>query len=389
MKITHVIATLTRGGAERVMVDLANQQVRQGHQVSAVVGSKADEGLLRHELDPRVALEYIEQREGRLRRYLASLSWFFRRLTHLAEQDVIHAHLTFPAVIATALYGWRGLKVDKQRPRIIETYHAVGVAIPAWHRRLHAWMASKRDGLILMAIDDFWQTFVARHPHLPARIIPNGLAPPRLRTRDEAAVAVYRDAAGLPADGRLVFGSIGRLVPARRPELYVPIFAKVSEAFARDVHFLMAGEGELRQSIEAQAATAGIADRLRLPGLAPDPSLPRALIDLYVTINVGPVTGLNGLEAAFAGVPVIAIQLLEHYVPNEDDWIWSSASLDAVAAEAVRLLGNAQARSVLGKRQRAYVEAHHTIAAMADAYEAFYREAGAWVGKKDGSPPET
>jgi len=359
------------------MVDLANQQVLQGHQVSAVIGFKADDRLLRNELDTRIAVEYIEQGEGRLRRYLASLWWLFRRFKHLAEQDIIHAHLTFPAVIATAVYRWRKLRTGKQRPRIIETYHAVGMPIPTWHRRVHAWMASQRDGLILMASDHFWEGFVARHPRLPTRIIPNGLAPPPLRTRTEAAVLAYRETAGLPADGRLVFGSVGRLAPARRPELYVPIFARVSEAFSGNVHFLMAGDGSLRQAIAAQAASVGIADQLRLPGLAPDPSLPRALMDLYITINVGPVTGLNGLEAAFAGVPVIAIQLLEDHVPSEDDWIWSSANAEAVAAEAIRLLGDAQARADLGKRQRAYVETHHTIAAMAEAYEEFYRAAGA------------
>jgi hypothetical protein len=174
----------------------------------------------------------------------------------LGRAGRIHAHLTFPAVIATALYGWRGLKVDKQRPRIIETYHAVGVAIPAWHRRLHAWMASKRDGLILMAIDDFWQTFVAGiHTFQPASS----------RMIGPASVANAERSCGRSLSGcRRIAGRWPTGVRQHRaarprppPELYVPIFAKVSEAFARDVHFLMAGEGELRQSIERKPQLPG------------------------------------------------------------------------------------------------------------------------------------
>jgi phosphatidylinositol alpha-mannosyltransferase len=375
MKIVHLIATLGKGGAERVSVDLANQQARQGHEVAMVVGSKVDERLIRDELDPRIAFEYIHHGSGRIARYIAGVGWFFRRIGWLSSRDVVHAHLTFPAILATMLYAWRKMAWS-HAPRIVETYHAVGLPIPRWHRWLHARMASRRDGLILMASDPYWDRFLAKHPQISARVIPNGLAEPKNRTRDEQVVRSYEEAAAIPS-GKFVFGSVGRLVRARRPQSYIPIFARVAAAYGDEVHFLMAGEGGEHDAVAALAKVRGISDRLHLPGLAPDASLPRALIDLYITINVGPVTGLNGLEAAFAGLPVIAIQMVDDYHSGDDDWIWSSANLDAVADEAIRLIGDAESRAALATRQQAHVRTHHGVAVMAAAYGELYTLAGA------------
>ena len=64
-KIVHVIPALTKGGAERVAVDLANQQLARGHDVWMVAGSKVDERLLRQELDHAIGLEYISEATSR------------------------------------------------------------------------------------------------------------------------------------------------------------------------------------------------------------------------------------------------------------------------------------------------------------------------------------
>ena len=237
-------------------------------------------------------------------------------------------------------------------------------------------MAGRRDGLILMAQDRYWTEFLVRRPRLVSMIIPNGVALPPVRKREEPAVRAYAQAAGMRTDASLTIGSVGRLVPARRPELYIPVFAEIVSAGC-EVRFLIAGEGPERDRIAVLAEEQGISDRLYLPGLALDPSLPRALVDLYITVNVGPITGLNGLEAAMVGLPVIAIQLLDDYVTGPDDWIWSSADTSCVAQEAIRLLGNGDARTALAARQQDYVRSHHGIAAMAAAYEELYRAAGA------------
>lgn len=112
-----------------------------------------------------------------------------------------------------------------------------------------------------------------------------------------------------------------------------------------------------------------------------------ALMDLYITVNVGPLTGIAALEASFSGLPVIAIQMVEGYRSRPEDWIWSSGDLGAVAREATRLLLDRGARRALAERQQAFVRANHTVEGMASSYYSLYEEAllvrrrGASVGQ--------
>jgi glycosyltransferase involved in cell wall biosynthesis len=131
----------------------------------------------------------------------------------------------------------------------------------------------------------------------------------------------------------------------------------------------------VRPKVEQLVRQLGLEDRVHFTGEALDPSLPMALIDLYLTINVGPITGIAALEAAAAGLPVIAIQLIDGYEAGPDDWIWSSGDLSAVAARAIELLGDEPGRRALARRQKAHVEAHHSVEVMARAYDRLYERA--------------
>ena len=59
MKITHLNPALTKGGAEKVLVDLANLAARQGHEVSIVSAIAVDPVLLQDQVDPRVKLHFV------------------------------------------------------------------------------------------------------------------------------------------------------------------------------------------------------------------------------------------------------------------------------------------------------------------------------------------
>jgi glycosyltransferase involved in cell wall biosynthesis len=112
-----------------------------------------------------------------------------------------------------------------------------------------------------------------------------------------------------------------------------------------------------------------------MPGLVLDPAEPISLMDLFVTVNVGPITGIAALEAAFLGVPVVAIQLVEGYRAAPDDWIWSSSDPAEVAHKITELLGNPAARSELASRQQSIARTRFSIDAMAQAYDELYSAA--------------
>jgi glycosyltransferase involved in cell wall biosynthesis len=245
--------------------------------------------------------------------------------------------------------------------------------IPALHRSAHSRLAARRDALALMGQDDYWSEFARNHPRLLTAIIPNGVVDPiAVAPIDNEARMNYRRQIGIPEDARHVVGTVGMLRADRKPAVYIPVFAEIARAVGRDVHFVMAGSGPQLEHLQVLIKQHGLEDRIHLPGLVLEPRLPLSIMDLYITSNVGPVTGLAAMEAAFAGLPLLAIQLQEKYQAKPDDWIWSSPDAAQVAARAVALLNSPGERETLARQQRDYVQAHHSIESMVRSYASLY-----------------
>ena len=139
----------------------------------------------------------------------------------------------------------------------------------------------------------------------------------------------------------------------------------------------MGGAGPMLDDIRAEACRLDLGDRLHLPGLIRRPTDLLAAMDLYVSVNVGPITGIAGLEAAASGVPVIALQALASRESGPTDWIWSDPQPERIAERGAELLLASDERSLLAERQRRHVRDHHSSDAMAAAYGELYAAARA------------
>ena len=377
MKIVHVVPSFARGGGERLMIELANREAAAGHAVSVVSGFRLPEERSHQGLSDAVDLRFTSQRpSGGVPVYAALLPWIWRNRRWLGEQDVVHCHLSYGAMFGALLKPVMAL-TRRRGPAIVETYHAVSMPIPKWQRWLHARMAARRHGLSFMVADPYWERFRARRPHIVSRVIPVGVTEPDLAAVDAEARAAYRNSVGIPPGAERVVGTIGRISPDRQSYRYVAIFAAVARALGPGVHFLMGGDGPDMERVRGEVARHGLEGRVHLPGLVRDLAPPMAVMDLYITSNVGAVPGVAGLQAVAAGLPVVALQLAEGYVPGEQDWLWSSADETEVAARAVELLRSPEQAHAVATAQKAHVEANHSPRAMAAAYEALYREAAA------------
>jgi len=375
MKIVHVLPLLSKGGGERVAVELSNHAAQAGHTVSLIVAGPADPALLQDSVHPDIGIKFVLRTgTSRVARYVQLLPWLWRNRGWLMQQDIIHCHLTYGSLVGMLIGKWR--KISRaNRPMIVETYHSVGMGIPAFNRWVHARLAAGRDGLALMAEDTYWRRFIAAHGNLTIKIIPNGVSLGATGKVSQAERDAYRKQIGIPDDCRLIVGTVGMMRPDRKPWLLIPIFAEVARVMGPDIHFLIAGGGPEIGRVKSLAAEHGLEGRVHLPGLVIKPQLPFSLIDLYVTLNVGTLTGIAALEAALTDCPLVAIQLSSEFQRRPDDWIWSSADPMEMAGEIVRLLRSAQARRALANDQSAHVRANHTTDVMAEAYYDLYRTA--------------
>jgi glycosyltransferase involved in cell wall biosynthesis len=369
MKIVHVLPALTKGGGERVAVELANHASSAGNQVTLVAACQVNTALLRESLHPGVRVIYISNSPVfKLRCYFILIQWLWRYRLWLSEQDIIHCHLTYGAIFGTIV---KALRSDN-KPRIVETYHAVGMPISWLKRWFHARMASHRDALVLMAQDGYWSKFLSRHPDLLFKIIPNGISTVEPTCNDLAQRMGYRKEIGIPENCQTVIGTVGRLAPERQPWLYLPVFAEIDRLFGSEIHFVIAGDGSELARIRSLIDEYGLAGRVHLPGLVLNPKPTMLALDLYITLNVGATPGVAAMEAAMLGVPVLSIQLLAGYQPGLNDWSWSSSNLLEVAGKSIEILRSPSEKQALIKRQRSCVLAHHSTEVMANSYYKLY-----------------
>ncbi len=169
-------------------------------------------------------------------------------------------------------------------------------------------------------------------------------------------------------------GVVGNLRPVKNLDLFIRAAAKV-HATHPDVTFHIAGEGELRSSLEQLASGLGIADKVFMPGTVSD--IPSFLSDLDVAVLCSKSEGMSNavLEYMAAGKPIVATevggnaQLIENVkngllIPPGDD----SKLADAIDA----LLSDETEANRMGKAARRKVKDHHSREAMVRRFEDFY-----------------
>ena len=196
-------------------------------------------------------------------------------------------------------------------------------------------------------------------PGLEVPVAPNGVHVPPL---PPGRTAGARDVV------RLLF--VGRLVHQKGCDILLDALARVRHLpFTLDV----VGDGPDRGALEAQAAAAGIADRVTFAGWVPRERMGEHFLAAAAFVLPSHIEGMPNalLEAMAYGLPVVATDvpgnrdLIEHGCTG---LLVEPASAAELAPAIERVVGDAALRASLGAAARAYVAAHHTWSATARAY---------------------
>jgi glycosyltransferase involved in cell wall biosynthesis len=164
---------------------------------------------------------------------------------------------------------------------------------------------SRTDALICLnesdrSIAEHQLRFSANQLH----IVGNGVDTEHLRPASEAERTAARELLGC-TNGRFAVSMVGRLWPQKDPLCFV----ETADLLIRqgvNADFFLIGDGELRDSLEAEIKQRGMVDRIKILGWRDDvPQLLRAL-DVFVLTSRWEGMPLVLLEALACGVPVVA-----------------------------------------------------------------------------------
>lgn len=137
-----------------------------------------------------------------------------------------------------------------------------------------------------------------------ATVLPHGVD---FAEPDTVAIAAVRERWGIPMDVPVLL-SVNQLHPRKRLDLFVRTLARVREAFP-NVRGVLVGRGVDEPRLRGVAAECGVSDALVFAGFVPDDELPAVYRAATCYLHTGrdETFGLSVLEAAWSGVPVIAV----------------------------------------------------------------------------------
>ena len=205
------------------------------------------------------------------------------------------------------------------------------------------------------------------HPHRPKR-----RAHPRSRRAACRARRPSRRELGI-ADDELLCIAVGRMVPQKRPLLFLEVAAQIIQR-APEARFLWVGDGALAADWDAWVAGMQLGGIIRrLPWRS---DVPQLLSAADVFIHVAEFEGLAFaiLEALAAGLPCAITPNLLAEMPFLN--AQNSLAIDSEGRWIDALRDGDRLRAI-GQAARQLAEAQFSFARMAADYEALYRECAA------------
>jgi glycosyltransferase involved in cell wall biosynthesis len=213
--------------------------------------------------------------------------------------QIIHTFGLYPNVF--------GVPVAKlaRVPIVLASIRDQGDILTPLQKRIQRWCCRFADCILVNA--EAIREKLVEDGYDPSRIvvIRNGIRLAALqRVRNSAAA---RERWGVPVSARLVT-VFSRLNPMKGLEYFLEAAVILARRFP-DAHFVVTGDGAIRQNLEARARSLGIANRVTFTGFRTD--IPDLLAETSVSVLPSLSEGLSNtlLESMAAGVPVVATRV--------------------------------------------------------------------------------
>jgi len=295
----------------------------------------------------------------------------FVRLVRLLQRerpDIVHTFL-----ITASIYG-RLAAFAAGVPVVLAAEQNVYARKPRRHALLERALATRTYRVVACcdAVGRFYQQQVGVGANKIATIY-NAVRFIAQPTPADAIAA--RAALHLPADA-IVLGTLGRLTEQKGQSVLLRAVVELARQRPNVVLFL-AGAGPLRATLEAEASSLGIADRVRFLGLRRDRDTLYAAMDIFVLPSHWEGLSLALIEAMGAGRPVVATAVggnPEVVTDGTTGVLVPSGDASALARALGSLIGDPAARAALGQAAAVEARARFSIEQHAAQLAALYRQ---------------
>lgn len=350
LRIHHVVPSLTVGGIDTMIRNLAPLQVRAGHQVSVyatlAVGPSAVELKRRH-------VPVSQVRGSHPLHSLIKLARLFRQ----QRPHVVHCHNYPSTVVAAPAARLAGV------PCVICTWHRS----ERERRERRFWLAARFCHRVV-AVSTFAARLLADSPWAsPEKIsvILNGAPPP---------VGLERNPAVQHPPGLVRLISVARLDPVKDFPTLVRAMA-CALRYCPGLRLWILGDGPEKTRLETLIAELNLSQTVELLGHRQDVGKWLARADLFVLSSVRESLPFALLEALALGVPAVVTDaggMPEVARCCGAGVVVPPARPDALAAAILDLATDPPRRQSLAERAITCYSRHFTLERMAAQYEELY-----------------
>ncbi len=286
--IALFVPSLVQGGAERVMLHIAEGLAKQGARVDLVLSNATGAYLTQVPEGVKV----IDLKSSRVLSSLPKLVRYLKRERPAVLLSAL-AHANLVALWARAL--------SRTKTRVVVAVHStLSLSTrysPRRRDRLVPWLTHMfyRQASHVVAVSqgsakDLIQ--LTRIDPDAVEVIPNPVITDRLLQKAAEPV----DLAWFEEDDRPILITVGRLTAAKNYPLLLRAFQKLLQS--RNANLLILGEGEERAKLQGLIHDLGIEDQVLLPGYVENPWAYMSKADLFV------------LSSKWEGLPTVLVEAL-------------------------------------------------------------------------------
>ncbi|HEY9507128.1 MAG TPA: glycosyltransferase [Gemmatimonadales bacterium] len=365
MRILFLSTSMGMGGADQQLLSAAMGLRHRGHEVRIVSLTPLGEMGARARA-AGLATESLEMRRGIADpRGLARLV----RLVRSWHPRVLHSHMLHANLMA------RAVRLFAPVPAVVCTIHNIyeGGRLRMLGYRLTNGLVDQVTIISQAAADRFVHDHIV--PATLLEVVPNGVDTERYRAVAPGTRERLRQSLGLGSE--FAWLAVGRFEAAKDYPNMLRAFVRV-RAEQPGAVLLLVGRGSLQAETEALAATLGLEGRVRFVGTREDVPEFMTVADGYVMSSAWEGMPMVLLEAAAAGLPMVATRVggnqevirdgaTGFLVPPGDDGALGAAMLRLMALPETE-------RRAMGARGHDHVRQHYGLGRVVDHYEAVYRQ---------------
>jgi glycosyltransferase involved in cell wall biosynthesis len=365
------------GGAQENTLFTIIGHIQKGHEVVLVTGpSPGPEGELLKKADfpefevvefPSLVREINPARD--IKAYFA-LKKFFRE----RKFDVVHTHSSKAGIIGRVAAWNAGV------PLVVHTVHgqAFHPYEKPWKNYIYKtserWAARHSHRIYAVAqamIDQCVQAGIA--PAEKYQVVYSGMEIEKfLNSTPEPEL---RKQLGIPENVKVI-GAVARLFPQKGYEYFVPAAGKIVEKYP-DTHFLIVGNGTMREELDRQIKSMGLADRFHFAGLVPPDQVYRYIAQMDILLHLSLHEGLPRavVQALASGKPAIGFALdgtPEVIFDDQTGFLARPENVDSVVEGVLKILGDPALAEQMGRNGKQLVAQKFNWHYMADVLEQEY-----------------